>query len=173
MNKLGTDKIISVYWFAILCLVAGGIFAMVYTFYHNPYDIRELEADIMVNQIANCLSWEGYLREEVFNGETFILNEENFLEQCHLNFEAEGDWKTGQYYAEVNFYNGVKNLDNPIFKISKGNKNLISNCEIQKDKEYERLAKCVEKRFYSLDKDDNQYLIKVLSVVKKTEKNVK
>ena len=32
MNKKGTDKILSIYWFVVLTLVAGGIFAMVYVF---------------------------------------------------------------------------------------------------------------------------------------------
>jgi len=173
MDKHGTDKILSVYWFVILIIVAGGIFAMVYTFYHRPYDIRELEAGIMINQIADCLSEQGKLNSGLITGGKF--NEDfknNFLEKCHLNFNVENDWDKPQYYAEINFYD-VGDVGNSIFNISEGDKDLISNCEIQKDKKYERLAKCVERRFYSLDEEDNQYLIKILSVVRKTEKNVK
>lgn len=169
-NKKGTNKILSIYWFAILILIAGGIFAMVYTFYNRPYDVRELEANVMANKIADCLSNKGYLEKEIFNG-NFLLNEDNFLEKCNLNFNIEERWEEPQYYTKVSFYN-LADMDTSIFDVANGNKNLISSCEIQKDKEYEKLARCVERRFYSLDEENNQYLIKILSVVRKTEKNV-
>jgi len=44
---------------------------------------------------------------------------------------------------------------------------------IQEEEEYERLAKCVDKSFYSLDELGSQYIIKILVVVRKLEKNVK
>ena len=173
MNKYGTDKILSVYWFGILIIVAGGIFAMVYTFYHHPYDVRELEANTMANKVADCLSSNGKINLNILDdAENFLLNNDSFLEICNLNFEVEKKWEDEpQYYVEINFYK-IENIDNPIFEISNGNKNLISSCVIQ-DEEYEKLAKCVEKRFYSLAGNNNQYLIKILSIVRKTEKNVK
>ena len=42
MNRRG-EKYLSVYWFVILAIVAGGIIAMVFVFYGKPYDIREIE----------------------------------------------------------------------------------------------------------------------------------
>lgn len=174
MNKLGTDKILSVYWFAILILIAGGIFAMVYTFYHHSYDVRELESNIMINKIADCLSIGGEINLNIVNEKNeFLLNSNNLLEKCHLNFNVEKKWEDElQYYAEINFYR-VDDLDNLVFNVFNGNKNLISSCELQKNEEYEKLAKCAEKRFYSLGKDKTQYLIKILGVIRKTEKNVK
>lgn len=173
MNKYGTDKIISVYWFGILIIVAGGIFAMVYTFYHHPYDVRELEANIMINKIADCLSSEGKINLNILDDtEKFLLNNDNFLEICNVNFDVEKKWEDEpQYYVEINFYK-PGDTDNPIFEISNGNKNLISSCIIQNE-EYEKLARCVEKRFYSLTENNNQYLIKILSIIRKSEKNVK
>ena len=171
-NHKAMEKILSVYWFAILIIVAGGIFAMVYAFYHHPYDVREIEADIMVNKISDCLSWGGYLKEDVFDGKNFILNNDNFLEICNLNFDVEKKWEDElQYYAEINFYK-VDDLENSFFNVFNGNKNLISSCAIQ-DEEYEKLAECVEKRFYSVGKDGSQFSIKILSIVRKSEKNVK
>jgi len=179
LNKRGAEKILAVYWFVVLIIVAGGIFAMVYVFYHGSYDVRDIEANIMINKIADCLSEGGYLREEVFNvtNETFLLNKSNFLEVCHLNFNVEEKWDKEQYYVEINIYK-FGEVNKLIFEISEGNKNWKGFCELQDDKEYERLVKCVKKRFYSLDKEENdeernQYLIEILSIIRKTEKNVK
>ncbi len=175
LNKKGAEQILAVYWFLILILIAGGIFAMVYVFYHGSYDVRDVEANIMINKLADCLSEGGYLREEFFNitNETFLLNKNNFLEMCRLNFNVEEKWEDEeQYYVEINIYN-FGEINKPIFEISEGNKNWEGFCELQDDKEYEKLVKCVRKRFYSLDEEKNQYLIEVLSIIRKTEKNVK
>lgn len=167
MDKKATDKILSVYWFAILIIVAGGIFAMVYTFYHHPYDVREIEANLMVNQVADCLSTGGKLNSVITLDNAF---KDGFMKICSLTFEVEeGELKEeGQYYLEVNFYENENNF----FDVSKGNKNLVSSCDLQEEKEQEKLAKCVEREFYSLD-GEKLYLIKILSIVRKTEKNVK
>lgn len=173
-GKKGTDKMLSIYWFAILFLVAGGIFAMVYVFYSHPYDVRNIEADILNNKVADCISREGKINLDLES-----IEETDFLKLCNLNFnvEDEFEWKKqGQYYLEVNFYT-LEDTSNSLFNIEEGNKNLFSSCELQKEnnKEYNKLAKCVEKRFYSVDSKnkDKQYLIKILSVVRKAEKNVK
>ena len=94
MNKKG-DKIISVYWFAILFIVAAAIDYMVVIFYGKPYDIRDVEESILINQIADCLAEGGYLKKEVFDNGNFLLNESNFLQTCHLNFDVEDiyGWK--------------------------------------------------------------------------------
>jgi len=167
MNKKGTDKILSIYWFAILFIVAGGIFAMVYSFYHHPYDVREIEANLMVNHVADCLSSGGMLKSDIILDSVF---EDNFMEICALNFEVEeGELQDEiQYYLEVNFYESENNF----FSLSKGNLNLVSSCGLQEDNGEERLAKCVERDFYSLD-GEKLYLIKILSIVRKTEKNVR
>ena len=135
LNKTGAEKIFSVYWFAILILVAGGIFGMVYTFYNHPYDVRQVEANILINNIADCLSGGGYLREEIFNDGNFSLNQNNFLETCNLNFESGDLWGEEQYYVEINFY-GLANLEKSFFNVTGGNKKWLASCEIQKDKEY-------------------------------------
>jgi len=58
-------------------------------------------------------------------------------------------------------------------QIIKGNLNLVSSCgEPEVEVEEETLAKCAEKEFYCVDEEGNSYLTKILSVVRKTEKNV-
>ena len=161
MNRRGGDKILSIYWFAILILVAGGIFGMVYTFYNHPYDVREIEANLLVNHVSDCLSMGGKLNSLVLV-EGFS---DNFLEMCNVNFNTGDSFEKPQYYLEVN-------LDgNQI--VSEGNKNLISNCGYESEIEKNNLAKCVERSFYSLDENENPILIKILSIIRKTEKNVR
>ncbi|MEJ2497249.1 MAG: hypothetical protein P8Y43_07230 [Sulfurovaceae bacterium] len=80
MNKKGTDKLLSMYWFLILFLVAGGIFAMVTVFYSSPYDVREIEAEILADKTLDCISYTGKLS-------SFVLNDSGeFNEDFKKNF---------------------------------------------------------------------------------------
>lgn len=147
MDKVGADKFLSVYWFAILVIVAGGVVAMVLNFYGNPYDVRDVEASRMINQIADCLSDGEKLNSDLLN--------ENLLENCHLNFEVEEQWEQGQYYVEVQ-------------GVSAGNSNLKDFCNLN-----EKSVVCVDRNVYFLDENNQGTAIKILSVVRKAEKNVK
>ena len=127
-NRKGDEKIIAVYWFAILLVVAGALVYMVFIFYGKPYSVRQTESEILTNQIANCLSEGGYLKEELVSG----LNSENILERCNLNFNVEDfkNWKEEeQYYIELEIYEFNENLPEgdvgkTLLEINKGNKNL-------------------------------------------------
>ncbi|MCX6750368.1 MAG: hypothetical protein NTZ83_02840 [Candidatus Pacearchaeota archaeon] len=177
-DKKGTDKILSIYWFVVLTLIAGGIFAMVYVYYGPPYDVRGIESEIFAERIADCISRGGVMSPDLFAGEGFNAEIGNtFREKCNFNFNVEegyGDKEEMQYFYKVEFYT-LKDLINPAFSFQDGNGNWESECFIKKEnnKEYARLAKCTEKRFYALSKGGEQYLIKVLSVIGKSEKNVK
>lgn len=177
-NKKGADKVISVYWFLILVIVAGGIFAMVYTFYGAPYDVREIESNILSQKVADCISQNGKLDSQLISEGNF--NEDfknNFLQNCDLTFETENefDWnEEQQYFIDINFYT-LEDLKIPKEQISAGNLNFISDCAIKdkKNKDYKTFAKCSENRFYALDENNNQYLINILTGIAKLEKNVK
>lgn len=138
INKKGTDKILSVYWFTILVIVAGGIILMVSNFYGDPHEVRDFEAGILLNKVADCLSDEEKLNRDVLEGD--------FLKNCHLNF---GDGE--EYYLEV-------------LNVVEGNPNLKDFCGLKGG----RSVVCMERSFYSEGE-----LIKILSVVRKTEQNVR
>jgi len=174
-NKKGAEKYLSIYWFMILIIVAVGIYGMVSLYYNHPYDIRELEANILVNKVADCISYEGELRPEVFNESNGKLSKEfenDFLNTCNITFnvEEEYDWgKREQYYLEVGFYDiSLVSLGS----ISKGEKTWKENCLLKGEEEYEIFSKCVNKRFYSLYRN-KPLLIEVFVGIRKTEKNVK
>lgn len=178
MDKKGSDKILSIYWFVILTLVAGGIFAMVYVFYGAPSDVREIEANLLAQKLADCVSKNGLIEENLFlNGDFNPAINSYFTDRCDITFDVEegyGDEEKIQYFYKIEFYE-IKDVVNPMFVISDGNLNWESECFIEKSnsKDYLRLVKCKERRFYAVDKGQKQYLIKILSGVGKSEKNVK
>ena len=162
-NRKGTDKLISVYWFAILFIVAAAIAYMALSFYGEPYDARKLEVNILTNQVADCLSEAGYLKEGILE-----RMETDFLETCDLNFEVEEyeKWNDDQFYVEIVIYDF--DTGEQISEISEGNQNLKLDCEID-DKNF---PFCLDRKFYVIDDEDNQYIVNILSIVRKTEKNV-
>jgi hypothetical protein len=136
MNKKGA-KYLSVYWFAILILVAGGIVAMVFVFYGKPYDVRNVEAEIMVNKVADCLLVNGKLDSEI--------NNLNILEKCNFNLRDQNE-----------FYFEVESLG-----IKQGYFNLKENCNSVEN------VVCVEKQVFYFVEDGFERIIKILSGVRK------
>lgn len=164
-NNSGTSKIISIYWFAILILVAGTIVYMVSVFYGAPYDVREIEGNVLINNVAGCLSDNGTLRYQLTD-----KLQKNFLEDCHLNFKTKN--KEGQYYFEIKFYD-FNNQKNPLkFKIIEGNVNLKTFLDTSPSSN--SIFKSV-KSFYVLNKNKDtpkELIVKITSIIRKTEKNV-
>ena len=186
MNKKGTSKMLSLYWFAMLVIIAGGIFAMVVTFFGHPYDIRPLEADILGDKTADCLSRQGVLNQELFNESNGNFSEEfkeDFLEECGFDFDYQTSEGRSNYYTEALVYSADDLSESgrvqgeAVFEIKKGNSNWIEGCDVEE--EYSRSAECSEKRIYSIapegipEKSGNQYLIKITSIVGKINENVK
>ena len=161
------EEILIFYWLIILIAVAGGVFAMVYIFYGTPYDIRDIESTLLLHKVADCVSYAGRINANIISNGSF--KEINLQEECHFTFGAE--WEEEQYYSEINFY-GINNPESSIFEIVSGNKNLQAGCEIQSG-DYKKLPRCSRDVFYSVDDSNSQYIIKILTSVRKTEKNVK
>ncbi|SRR6056297_3025042 len=167
------DKLISVYWFAILVIVAGGIVMMVNSFYSSPYDVREIEAEILATKVADCI-YPGGEMNKMLTSPTGTFREsfkDDFMDICSLNFDVEGEFQRPDYYVEVGFYLDG-NLDRKKFEIIEGNLNWKEDCNLDGGKQ-EKLVKCVEKEFYAADSTKNIYLVKILSIVGKAEQNVK
>jgi len=165
MRKKGAEKILAVYWFAILLIVAGAIAYMVSSFYGNPYDIRDIEAGILTDKIASCVGDGGYLREDFFTPDF----NENFLEKCGLTLQTEDTygWKNNQYYLKLSVRN-FNSFDDPFLEISEGTSSLGDFCGL----EGATNPYCLKRSFYVIDKQQNQYQIDTLVIVRKTEKNV-
>jgi hypothetical protein len=177
-EKRGADKYLSFYWFFILMLIALGVFIMAYNYYGSPYDVRKVEADLLANKMANCISNQGKINLAFFVDKNLnSAMQDNILEECKLNLAVENSYADNslpQYFFEVEFYK-IDNLSKSALTLSGGNLNFKADCLInpEDNKKYSKLAKCTERRFYAVDNSSNQYLIKILSAVKKNEKNIK
>ena len=175
-NKRGTDQILSIYWFTILTIIAGGIIIMVYLFYGPPIDIRDYETDLLIDHISNCLSQGGYLKQGVITPDETV-----FKENCNLNFNAEivFEPKGEQYYSKISFLdvNGDVINNKQYSNIEIGNKNYLGSCELQinnPDTKFESSPECKEKRFYVVNKATNQgVIVNILVAINKIEKNIK
>ena len=165
LNKTGGEKTISVYWFAILVIVAAAVIYMVVSVYGMPYDIRETESGLLAKNIADCISEGGYLKEKVLGDSSF---HENFLKKCNINLETDDFPNSkGEYYIEVSFYDfdTGKKIDSNIIK---GNMNLKAGCELKGKTQ----PVCLNQSFYVIDKEQKKYQIDIITIVNKAEKNV-
>ena len=171
-NKKGADKLISVYWFAILIIIAGGIVLMVNSFYSSPYDVREVEAEILAQKVADCVYYGGEINP--FLNSNGIFRDEfrdNFLDRCNLDFGVVEGFEEIDYFVYLNFLeNGDEKLSR--FEIKKGNLNLENDCYVENVKK-EKLSTCVKKDFLLESPQGKLYLVKIISVVRKIEENVK
>jgi len=159
MNKLGADKVLSVYWFAILFIVAGGIVYMVAVFYGAPYDVREVEANLLINQVADCVATGGTLNGNLNK----LVDEPTLLQICKINFKVEDEfsWKEDQFYVKIS--SGDFEKTSGVIEKVFGNSDLETNCNLGKT-----MPKCVERNFYVSDGK----VIKIKVGIKKVNKNV-
>ncbi len=147
MNKKGQENILSAWWFFCLAFVAAGIVIGVLIFYSAEMDIRELEADVLANKIADCLANEGYLADlENFNVYDCGLEEEIF--------------ENGNFYFNISFVDsqtGKKIQDKE--DIIGGRISMDKECKIKMDEEIKakHFPGCVEKQVFVLEEtiDDN------------------
>jgi hypothetical protein len=168
-NRRGADKIISVYWFAILFIVAAGVVYMVSSFYGKPYDVRGIEVGLLTDKVADCISYAGLLREGTLSQEF----KDGFLEVCGITFGTEDSYgwtDKSEYFLQLNFYGSDSYQDtsqNSLFEVSAGNSGLKDFCQL----EGKGSPVCLERKFYTLDKEGKKYVVKINSIVKKIEKN--
>ncbi len=164
VGKKGAEKTISVYWFAILIIVAGAVIYMVAVVYGQPYDIRKVEAEMLSNNLADCISEGGFIKEKTFLDPSFKAN---FLEKCRINLNTEfGNNNAGQYYfeMEISDFGSGKKIDS----ISGGNGGLRQYCDLNG----KNIPQCFKKSLYAIDKNQRSYIINFLLAVDKTGKNV-
>ncbi|MDO8467519.1 MAG: hypothetical protein Q7S56_01050 [Nanoarchaeota archaeon] len=77
MDKHGGEKLLSVWWFAILVIVGVGVSAGIIIFYSASIDVRDYEAEILNKQVQNCF----------VNGNSLVDNFKtiDILKDCNLD----------------------------------------------------------------------------------------
>ncbi|VVB80088.1 Uncharacterised protein [uncultured archaeon] len=161
------EKVMSVYWFAIIFIVAGAIVYMVSNFYGEPYDIREVESNALVYQISNCLIPELYLKMDAFNAP-------DFFSYCKLTFETE---KYAKWENDSQFFVSVVVSDfstgSVIFSNQTGSPSLNDFCDLQKNGHQKNLPYCLSRKVYAVDSEGTQYFVNMDVAINKGEKNAK
>ncbi len=147
-NKKAGEKLFSIWWFFVLAVVGVGIVAGVYIFYSADVDVREAEAGILYEKIADCIIEQGFLTDK------FLYDKENFdiYKGCDLNKKIiEGD-----YYIKIQAFD---ESNNEFISIIKGNPSFSKDCDIilSNDKlKAEKYPKCIRKAEGVLYYDNNE-----------------
>lgn len=169
--KKGADKMISVYWFLIITLVAGGLVLMVNAYHGKPYDVRDVEAKMLSQKVADCIYFGGEVNPELMavNGVFKESFRDSFLNNCNLNFDPVDDFEHEQYYVLVNFYKD-KGDDEAVFSLKAGNENYVPDCHIEEGSK--KISVCSTNDFWMNSIDNDAYYVEILSIVSKTDENV-
>lgn len=172
ISKKGSDSVISVYWFVILVIVAGGIVIMANVFYSSPYDVRSSEASILASRVANCVYFGGKMNSNLISVNGVFKQEfkDKFLDECQMTFNPGKSFSEIEYYIQVDF-SPFDNPTNKVFTLSAGNENWINDCSINVKKN--KLPVCVNESFIAKGPTGKLYLVKELSIVNKVNQNEK
>jgi len=111
-NKKAGEKLLSIWWIFIITMVGIGIVWGVSMFYSAEIDVRNVEAEILMNRISDCLFEQGMLINNL------LENGFDIFQECKLNKKV----------IESNFYINISVLDESkkvIKEISEGIKESV------------------------------------------------
>ena len=146
MNKQA-DKLLSVWWFFVLAVIAGGSVIGVLIYSSAEVNIKEVEANVLAERIIDCLIDNGYLKENILDTNF------NIFDFCNLNSKVFE--KGSNFYLNISVYDS----ENLIFNVSKGNPSFEKDCKIQEKVEAEKFPRCSENQEIALFNDKNVRLI--------------
>ncbi|MBI2124907.1 hypothetical protein HYT92_03895 [Candidatus Pacearchaeota archaeon] len=156
-EKKAGEKVLSIWWFFVLAFVGVSVVAAVSMFYSADVDVKEIEAGILADRVADCIVQNGYLSSSFVGG--------NFkLKDCGLSEDM--------IENSQNFYIGISAYDfsscnekaECTMKIDKlnfsaGMSTIPENCRIKEAEEKkggkaEHFPRCSEKSFIVLNRHD-------------------
>jgi len=158
-DKKGGEKIMSVWWFAVLIVVGTGIVIAVLMFYSAEEDTRYVESEILYNKIADCVVQDGFLVDGV------LAKEFDLMKICSLNEKTINEDKL--FYIKINVLD--ENGNSLREQIVEGNKEFVAECEIQKPDENGKeigakyYSKCFEKTINIIYSDGKKGKLEILT----------
>jgi len=160
LNKKADSKILSIWWFLILIIIATGIVIGVMIFFSSNLDVKSNEADIMANKILDCLIKNGYINED------FLVDNTNFLDNCFLNKAMIVN--SGNYYINLKIYEESLVKTSLIY----GNHALEEDCKIKLNFiEAKNYPECVEKSSIAMDSNGKIFRIDIITGSKQDNQN--
>jgi hypothetical protein len=146
-KNIKAEKLLSLWWFFVLGVIAGGIVIGVLIYSSADVSIKEVEASILSEKIASCIIDNGYLKENIFESDF------NIFEFCNLNqkvFE-----KPSNFYFKISIYDS----DSLVFDLIKGSSSFEEDCKIQEKVEAKYFPRCSEKQETALFNDKDMKII--------------
>ncbi len=158
LNKHADTKLLSIWWFAVLTVIAGGVIIGVTIFQSAKVDVRVLESDILSAKIINCVLDKGY-----FNSE-FVVGKMDIFSVCGLNKELLTT--KGNYYIKFQL-NDIAGKE--IFPLMKyGNNALEGDCLIQQSLISARnFARCSQESVSGLDSNGRKLVLSIMTASNK------
>ena len=153
-NKKGAEKILSLWWFFVLIIIAVGIIIAVFIYSSVDIPIKKLEADILANRVIDCLVKDAQINQD------FLDKKLDIFEFCNLNKEIIDS--SGKYYLRVDIYDFDGNKDVSLVKdkYKFGVFAIETQCKLEGKEDY---PKCSEKNIYVLDNNDKQFILNVVA----------
>ena len=144
-NKIGGEKLLSIWWLFIITMVGIGIVFGVSMFYSAEVDVRKVEAEILMDRILDCLFEQGVLISNLLESDFDIFQE------CKLNKKV----------IESNFYIKISVLDesqNVIKEISEGVSSFEVECKLLEEGKTEgkSFPECVSKERGIIYEQENE-----------------
>lgn len=150
MNKKAVEKMISVWWFFVLFVIAMGIVLGVMVYYSSETVVKKVEAESLNQRVFDCITDKGYLNKKVF--ESFDV-----LQACGLNPEVFG--KGSLFYIKVSAYDKTGLINEKAY----GDFSIDKNCKVVEKVSTRRFPECFSKNITVLDNNDKEIKLFVLT----------
>lgn len=137
MNKKGSREVLSIWWFFILVIIGVGIVAGMTMFYGAEADTRNIEMNMLSDNILGCITNNGFIDSNLMSND---FNDVSLMVKCGL---AEDMFNTSS-----KLYFSVKVFDEQklVREISSSMKSFEKDCEVAKGlREAKNYPICVTK----------------------------
>lgn len=163
LNKKASEKVISVAYILYLLIIGIGIIIIMGQYVNSPVDARPLEAKALYTNIFDCLTENGFVKEEVMN--------DNFDIYSFCNLRKDIFEPTGKDIDKDFLWFNFSFVDDKGVIVRKalygGNSNYQLDCEINADKKSEHYSFCLFKNesYNYVAKDGEVKQLKIIALV--------
>ncbi len=149
-KKGGERGPVSLYWFLLWVIALGGISLIVFAFSSYTPDIRLQEAEILTQEIRNCI---------IENGEVKDIWAQDIEKECGIDLKKEGKYA---YHLSLGIYSyescnqGVCQESGKEKELKRGDENLAALCSIKEAKG--NVPQCYEEYAYVIQQGKPRFL---------------
>ncbi len=140
-------SVLSIWWFGVIAIVAGGIVFGTTLFYSSYVDVRYFEAEIMSNNLKYCLQ----NLDEQENNDFFNKNFD-VLKNCNLNEKF--------FIQNPRFFIGIYGNGEKLY--SYGKSSFEADCPIKKAIKTKYYPECFETEFFIFDEKNSSHKIGII-----------